>query len=101
MTRVQKCLALMLLGAVIGLSGCISLGRNAPSGPLLCSEDWYQSVEDRLPSGDRQGHGPDIGSEEWKSVVEFRLGVRDDPQWPHPDSYAWCAAVEASLQDSG
>ncbi len=51
-------------------------------------------VEDRFPTGDGQGHGPDIGSLEWRSVVEFKLGIRGDPAIPPLESDQWCAYVD-------
>jgi len=68
------------------------------SADPACSAAWQQSVEARLPSGDRQGHGPDLGSDEWQSVVEFRLGLRGRPALPPRDGAAWCQFVEGRLQ---
>ncbi|MBA4341811.1 MAG: hypothetical protein C0423_06635 [Methylibium sp.] len=63
----------------------------------ICASAWQRSVEARLPSGDRQGHGPDLGSDEWQGVVEFRLGLRDRPGLPARDSAAWCTLIEQQL----
>lgn len=60
----------------------------------LCSESWYRMIEDRVPTGDGQGHGPDIGSDEWRSVVEFQLGIRGESDVPRRDSAAWCRHVD-------
>ena len=49
--------------------------------------------------GDGHGHGPDLGSLEWRSAVEFKLGIRDDPAVPAPDSEAWCAHIDANIQN--
>ena len=32
---------------------------------ILCSDSWYQFIENAVVSSDNQGHGPDIGSDEW------------------------------------
>ena len=61
---------------------------------VLCSDSWYQSIEDAVVSSDNQGHGPDIGSEEWKSVIEFKLGIRDEPNLPDRDSDEWCRHID-------
>jgi hypothetical protein len=57
---------------------------------ILCSDTWYQFIEDAVVSSDNQGHGSDIGSDEWKSMIEFQLGIRDEPNLPDRDSDAWC-----------
>ncbi len=67
------------------------------SADPACSVAWQQSVESRLPSGDRQGHGPDLGSGEWQSVIEFRLGLRGRPDLPPRDGAAWCTLIEQQL----
>ncbi len=65
-------------------------------GPL-CSDAWYRLVEQRVMTGDGQGHGPDAGSDEWKSVVEFRLGIRGTPDLPSREGEAWCRHVDGLL----
>lgn len=64
-----------------------------------CSDAWNRYVEQRLVSGDGQGHGPDIGSDEWKGVIEFRLGVRGQPDVPARDSEAWCRYIDRLLRE--
>ena len=64
------------------------------ASPDLCSDAWYRSIEEQVPTGDGRGHGPDIGSDEWKSVVEFKLNVRDKPGIPDRDSQSWCRYID-------
>lgn len=85
--------------AMISTLGCVaSAPTQSTSEPVACSEAWYSSVEQRLGTGDGQGHGPDIGSMEWKSVVEFKLGLREAANVPDPDTEAWCEHIEQRLQ---
>lgn len=65
----------------------------------VCSDAWYRTIDNKVPSGDGQGHGPDIGSDEWKSVIEFKLGVRGKPGVPRRDSDAWCQYVDRLAND--
>ena len=67
--------------------------------PEPCSSDWLVFVEERVQTGDAQGHGPDFGSEEWRSVVEFKLGIRDNPANPRPDSREWCDYIDGLIQE--
>jgi len=66
---------------------------------ILCSDSWYQFIEDAVVSNDNQGHGPDIGSDEWKSVIEFKLGIRDEPNLPDRDSDAWCRHINQIVRE--
>ncbi|GAA0682378.1 hypothetical protein GCM10009104_04040 [Marinobacterium maritimum] len=85
--------------AVASTLGCVATAPLQPEEQsVACDEAWYGSVEQRLGTGDGQGHGPDLGSAEWKSVVEFRLGVRDDLSVPDPASAEWCGYIEQRLQ---
>ena len=59
-----------------------------------CSEEWNQFVDDKLVSGDGQGHGPDLGSDEWKGVIEFKLGIRGKADLPARDSDDWCQLID-------
>jgi uncharacterized protein len=68
---------------------------------VICSDAWYRGLEEKVPTGDGHGHGPDIGSDEWKSVIEFRLGVRGNPELPARDSEVWCRAIDAIVRDRG
>lgn len=86
------------LFAVIVLAGC-TIERQASPTPEPCSETWFAWVENRVPTGDNAGHGPNPGSAEWKSVIEFRLGIRDDPAVPDVDSDAWCGHIDALVRD--
>ncbi len=65
-----------------------------PETALICSESWYRAIEERFPTGDGHGHGPDVGSEEWKSVIEFKLGIRGEPNIPGRASPAWCQYID-------
>jgi uncharacterized protein len=66
---------------------------------ILCSDSWYQFIEDAVVSSDKQGHGPDIGSDEWKSVIEFMLGIRDEPNLPDRDSDTWCRHIDQIVRE--
>ena len=81
---------------VLALSGC---GVEPGPAHLLppCSEGWNQLVEETLPTGDADGHGPDVGSMEWRSVVEFKLGIRDDPAVPALESEDWCLYMNEEI----
>lgn len=68
-----------------------------PDVPASCSNKLYEWIESEIQSGDGMGHGPDTGSTEWKHVIEFRLGLRDEPGLPDPESNAWCGFIEATL----
>jgi len=74
--------------------------RSSPETNALCSDSWYRLIEEKVPTGDGQGHGPDVGSEEWKSVIEFKLGIRDKPNLPSRDSEAWCRHIDQIVRES-
>ena len=59
-----------------------------------CSKEWYQFVDQKLVSGDGQGHGPDLASDEWQGVIEFKLGIRDQVDLPNRDSDDWCQLID-------
>jgi len=81
--------------AIIVVVATFNFRANASAEPLSpCSQEWYQFVEQKLISGDGQGHGPDLGSDEWKGVVEFKLGIRDQADLPGRDSDDWCQLVD-------
>lgn len=67
--------------------------------PEPCSAAWNRYVEEKVISGDGQGHGPDPGSDEWKGVVEFKLGVRGQADVPARDSEAWCRYIDRLLRE--
>lgn len=60
----------------------------------FCTQQWYRFIEEKVATGDGQGHGPDLGSEEWQSVVEFKLGVRGNTSVPRRNSDAWCVYID-------
>jgi uncharacterized protein len=71
-----------------------------PEAGTLCSDSWYRLIEEKVPTSDRQQHGPDVGSDEWKSVIEFKLGIRDQPNLPSRDSEAWCRRIDQIVLES-
>jgi len=88
----------MLSGSLVLL--VLVAGAAAAGGEAApCSRDWYRVVEQKLVSGDGQGHGPAPGSNEWKSVVEFKLGIRGQPGIPDRDSDAWCHYIDGLLRE--
>ena len=93
-----------LVMALIVVAPCVLAGTNGEmtrETQVPCSEAWYRYMEEKVPTGDGQGHGPDIGSEEWKSVIEFRLGIRGNPELPARGTEAWCRAIDAIVRGSG
>jgi len=71
--------------------------RQLTAGTEPCSESWLQMVEQKLSTGDGQGHGPDLGSSEWRSVVEFKLGIRGNPDVPDRVSEEWCTYIDQAI----
>jgi hypothetical protein len=71
------------------------------ASPAPCSPQWFEFVEDVVPTGDAEGHGPDTGSSEWRSVVEFKLGIRGDPAIPDRATGEWCRYIDKVLVDKG
>ena len=61
--------------------------------PSLCTIDWFNLVEEKIPTNDKHGHGPDLGSEEWRSVVEFKLGIRNKHEVPPLETDQWCRYI--------
>ena len=89
----------ILLGLILALAAGTALsasndGKSSPQPEALCSDAWFRSIEEKVPTGDGQGHGPDLGSDEWKSEVEFKLGIRDKPNVPGRDSQVWCRHID-------
>jgi hypothetical protein len=87
------------LTAALGILALYGCGVESSPAHLLppCSEKWNQLVEETLPTGDADGHGPDVGSMEWRSVVEFKLGIRDDPAVPALESEDWCLYMNEKI----
>ena len=83
----------------IAFAAACSGGQIRESSPEPCSEQWQQTVEARLHTGDAHGHGPDVGSAEWRSVVEFKLGIRGKPEVPARDSLEWCAFIDTRIRE--
>jgi len=84
---------LIVLLGILAIASCSPDSSMAP-GPEPCSEQWFQRIERELSTGDSEGHGPDLGSSEWRSVVEFKLGIREDPSVPDPETDQWCAYID-------
>ena len=81
--------------AIFVILSAFSLRVNAGAESVIpCSEEWNRFVEQKLVSGDGQGHGPDLGSDEWKGVIEFKLGIRGQADLPARDSDDWCQLVD-------
>lgn len=93
-----------VLGLILALTAGAALsanndGKSSPPTEALCSNAWYRSIEEKVPTGDGRGHGPDLGSDEWKSVVEFKLGIRGQPDVPRRDSQAWCRHIDQIVRN--
>ncbi len=76
-------------------------GMSIPETGALCSDQWYRFIEQQVPTGDNQGHGPDIESDEWMSVVEFKLGIRDKSDLPDRGSEVWCRYIDQIVRAGG
>ena len=96
----NKRLTMLVFAAVACGEARIAVSTSPDTG-ALCSDAWYRSIEQKLPTGDGHGHGPDIGSDEWKSVIEFKLGIRDKPNAPSINDTAWCSYVDQIVRASG
>ncbi|MCL2457915.1 MAG: MliC family protein [Desulfobulbus sp.] len=78
-----------------------ALAEAEPAGQGgCCTPAWYRSIENRAPTGDGQGHGPDLGSAEWRSVVAHRIGLRDQADGPRQDSEDWCRRVDQIVREA-
>jgi uncharacterized protein len=66
----------------------------------FCTQQWYRFIEDKVATGDGQGHGPDLGSTEWQSVVEFKLGIRGKAEVPQRNSDAWCHHIDQIVRST-
>jgi len=90
----NRWLTLCMVVVAAACSGGESLSAESSETSAVCSDSWARMIDEKVPTGDGQGHGPDIGSEEWKSVIEFKLGIRSDPGLPSRDSEAWCRHID-------
>ena len=86
--------AISLVVAVALFASCNHRDEPRAAPSAVCSETWYRTIDEQVPTGDGQGHGPDVGSAEWKSVVEFKLGIRGQPDVPSRNSEAWCRHID-------
>ena len=87
-------LAIGLVVAVALFASCSHRDEPRAATSAVCSEAWYRMIEENVPTGDGQGHGPDVGSVEWESVVEFKLGIRGQPDVPSRNTQAWCRHID-------
>jgi hypothetical protein len=91
-----------LVIVLIVVAPCARAGDSGEvEAQVLCTDAWYRYMEDKVPTGDGQGHGPDIGSDEWRSVIEFRLGIRGKADLPARDSEALCGAIDEIVRSNG
>ena len=84
----------------IAVAACVSSlpGPNVVTKQTAtCSDEVLKDIDQKVVTGDGQGHGPDIGTDEWHSVVEFKLNVRGDPSVPERNNLAWCAYIQGLL----
>jgi len=87
--------------AIFVVLAAINLGVNAGAELAApCTEEWIRFVDQKLVSGDGQGHGPDLGSDEWKGVIEFKLGIRGQADLPARDSDDWCQLIDQLVRAS-
>lgn len=91
-----RLLSLIVVAAVAQVTD--SLKPTLAAQPL-CSDAWYQAIDEKVQTGDGQGHGPDVGSDEWKSVIEFKLEVRGKPNVPKRDSEDWCRYIDEIVSE--
>lgn len=91
-------LSLIVVAAVAQVTDSLKPTRAAQP---LCSDAWYRAIDEKVQTGDGQGHGPDIGSDEWKSVIEFKLEVRGNPNVPKRDSEDWCRYIDQIVSERG
>ena len=88
--------------SIIFLAVCVQASddhRSSMAAETLCSDSWNQFIEEKIPTGDDQGHGPDVGTDEWKSVIEFKLGIRGNPDLPGRDSETWCRHIDQIVRE--
>lgn len=100
--KVIKLIAIVSFSVVA--AGCTTVGDSKVEpvldlsvGPQTCSSEWFTKVDDKIVTGDGQGHGPDLGSLEWRSVIEFRLGIRGDSSIPARNSEQWCEYIDTNF----
>ncbi|MGB3223687.1 MAG: lysozyme inhibitor LprI family protein [Desulforhopalus sp.] len=82
---------------LIATANCAKVGNSGtltPDAEVFCSDQWFRFVEEKVPTGDGQGHGPDIGSDEWMSAIEFKLGIRGKSDIPNKNSDVWCRHID-------
>ncbi len=89
---------LLLLVFVVSCTRTSSVVKSAHKTKNPCTSEWYQSIEEKVTTGDGHGHGPDVGSDEWRSVIEFKLGIRGSSTVPQRDSEAWCRYIDHLVQ---
>lgn len=100
-TLKKTAICLWLTMILVFVVSCIRTGsvvESAQKTKIRCSGEWYQSIEEKVATGDSHGHGPDLGSDEWRSVIEFKLGIRGKATVPQRDSEAWCRYIDHLVQ---
>lgn len=60
-------------------------------------ESWAKWVEQVMPVGDGEGHGPDVGGDEWAMALGKKLEIDDSEDGPEFKSTDWQEAVESKL----
>ena len=96
-TAIWICLTMLFIFAV-SCTSPNSVVNSAQKTQIICSNKWYQSIEEVVTTGDGHGHGPDVGSDEWKSVIEFKLGIQGLSTVPQRDSETWCPYIDHLVQ---
>lgn len=95
---------LSLLASTIFVADCSfteDVATPVVENQVACTESWYNTIDERVQSGDGHGHGPDVGSNEWKSVIEFKLGIRGMPDVPAREGNEWCRYIDTMVRPDG
>jgi uncharacterized protein len=88
-------LIILLVQVQLGTAASSDISKDG-----FCTQEWYRLIEEKVATGDGQGHGPDLGSGEWQSVVEFKLGIRGKVDVPQRNSDAWCRHIDQIVRNS-
>lgn len=83
---------LILIVCVLLLGACAA-NQNRPE---VGSFEWFQLVEQKYPSSDGHGHGPDYGSQEWCEVIYFKMHGERSKQTVACDK-AWFEEVDRQI----
>lgn len=90
---------ILILSSTLLFVGCVNK-KQEKEKVQECTQNWYQKVESKIPTGDEHGHGPDIGSLEWKNVVEKRIGINGYKIVPETKTKQWCTYINKILFDN-